>query len=302
MKKVVWFNHYHNGDIHASRGIVKQIINHVHRQDPTITFAYSHRNPSNLLLDIPNLEFDGEALNNVNPHDSLVVIGDTAYINTWYDQQHQKYARQCGILTIDILYVALNEACQKLWGFSLEDISVDPKDFFPSIDYSKFDISRIQSWLQEHPGKKVLVESGHAMSGQAHNFDMTSVVVKLAEKHPDITFILSNKNYTPLPNNVICTSDIIQKQTGSDLNEISFISTHCDLIIGRASGVFTFSLVKENLFERSTKMLCFSHLVSGQHKYWLGNLFVNRVGYSSIFTIESTSNVNEIQAIIARNL
>lgn len=298
--KVVFFNHWHNGDIHVSRGIIQKIIKKVHQLDPSIVFAYSHRNPSNLLLDIPDLEFDAEALNNVNPHDSLVVIGDTAYINTWYDQQHQKYARQCGILTIDILYVALNEACQKLWGFSLENISTDVRDFFPSIDYSKFDISHIQSWLQEHSGKKVLVENGHAMSGQSHNFDMTSIIVQLANEHPNTIFILSQKDYTPLPNNVLVASDITRKQ--HDLNEISFISTHCDMIIGRASGVFTFSLVKENLFDRQIKLLCFSHLVSNQRKYWLGNMFSNKISYSCSINSYSTANTVEVLNIIRSQL
>jgi hypothetical protein len=41
-------------------------------------------------------------------------------------------------------------------------------------------------------------------------------------------------------------SDIIQ-QEGCDLNEISYLSTFCNMIIGRGSGPQTFSITKRNL-------------------------------------------------------
>jgi hypothetical protein len=302
MKKVVFYNFFHNGDIHVSRGIVKQIINKVHQLDPSIEFVYSHKNDPTLLADIANLGYDREALNHVNPHDGVVVRGDTAYINTWYDQQHQKYARQWGVLTIDTLYIILNEACKQLWGFTLPQCSEHLVDFFPSIDYSKFYIENAKLWVEQQAGKKVLVENGQALSKQAHNFDMTSIVVKLAYMHPEITFILSQKEDVLSPLNAVYTTDVIQKPVGSDLNEISYLSTHCDMIIGRSSGVFSFSMVKENMFERDIKLLSFSHSMSKQRKFWLGSLFTDRIDYSSQLSVSNEFNVDKVLEIINGSL
>ena len=42
--------------------------------------------------------------------------------------------------------------------------------------------------------------------------------------------------------------DLIDKN-GNDLNENAFISEHCDLIIGRASGPFAFSQTQNNMIK-----------------------------------------------------
>jgi hypothetical protein len=292
--KITFFNHYHNGDVHLSRGIIRKIINKVHQLDPSVKFSYSHPNPSNLLFDIAKLDYDTLSLNKLNPKNSIIKTNDTIYINTWYDQQDQKYAKKYGILTIDALYGALDDSCNQIWGFKLSEISNDLKDFFPVIDYSIFDIEEIQFWLHNHQNKKILIENGHSQSGQSVNFDMTSVAIKLAKQHPNIIFILSQKTNIPLPDNIIFSSDLIKKKDGSDLNEISFLSTHCNMIIGRCSGVFSFSMVKENLFERQIKMLGFSHLMSKQSKFWIGSLFKDQINYSSNITISSEININNV--------
>src|SRR5579864_8093282 len=107
-RKVVFFNYYHNGDIHLSRGFVRQIINKTHQIDPNVQFYYAHRNPPDLLLDV-NITMDPGSLSAVgNDHISLFVRGDTVYFNTWYAQQHFKYMGVHGI-SIDTLYLAFND-------------------------------------------------------------------------------------------------------------------------------------------------------------------------------------------------
>lgn len=301
MKKVVFFNHWHNGDIHVSRGIVKQIINKVNQQDPTVEFFYTHRNAPDMLLDIPNLGYDPLSINKLNSQDSVLIHQDIVYINTWYDQQFQKFARQCGILTIDALYAAFDAACQKIWNFSLQEISNNSEDFFPIIDYSKFKIEKALDWLEQHTEEKILIGNGNALSNQAYNFQMAPIVNRLAIENPHKTFILSQRENCDMPANVCYTSDIIQKN-GTDLNEISFLSSKCNLIIGKASGAFTFSLTQENLFRRKIKFLCFSHLMTHQSKFWLGKLFSDRTTYSSNVMISAASNINDIYDIIRGQL
>ena len=302
MKRVVFFNYYHNGDIHVSRGFIRRIIEKVKQLDPTIRFFYSHRNSPELLSDIIDLQFDSNGLGQVNnDHANLVVVGDTVYINTWYAQQHYRYMNRYGI-TIDSLYSAFDDTCKSLWGFSLEDLSTEPGDFFPTIDYEKFQIAQAKNWLSSHPGKKVFVSNGAILSDQAHYFGLTPIIDVISKNHPDKIFILSNNDGHPGSNNIIHSSDIILK-SGNDLNENSYIASHCDVIIGKASGAFSFSVTKENCLQRSPKFLAFCNLApSHPNKFWLGERLRDRINYTSQFIVSNEKDVNNVSSIIDSNL
>ena len=304
MKKIVFFNYYHNGDVHVSRGLIRQIMDKVHQIDSDIEFAYAHRNNQILLADIPKLSFDNKGLDIVSDdHSNLKTINDTTYINTWYGQQNHKYMNMYGGINIDCIYAALDDSCKTLWNFSLQDISKDLSTFFPIIDYSKYQIENACHWINCHPETKIIVENGPALSGQAHNFDMTSIIVNLAKKHPDKLFILTAMvNGINLPN-VFFSHQIINSNNQNDLNEVSYLSSHCNMIIGRASGVFSFTLTQENLFQRQIKYLCFSNLVPSQpNKFWLGDIFRDKVNYKSSILTTNESNINNVEAIIEENL
>lgn len=304
MSKIVFFNSFHNGDLHVSREMVNKIVQKVRGQDPNISFVYSHRNSSNLLADIPNLGFDPQALNRKpNDHANLFTIGDTTYINTWYGQQDYRYMNDYG-MTLDCIYAALDDSCKKLWQFSLSDISTDIPSFFPTIDYTKFDIEKSKEWLAAHPEKKVFIANGEALSGQAINFNLTSIIVQLAQKHTDKTFILTNKEHSPaLPSNIVYSSDIIKKAHLSDLNENSFISSFCDVIIGRSSGASTFAMTQENLFRRNIKVLYFTNIVPiPPNKFWSHNIFASKVNFSADILCTNEHNPLAVQNIIDTNL
>lgn len=297
--RITFFNPYHNGDVNVSRGFVRKIM----ERAPEHTYKYSHKNPANLLADIPNLAYDPIGINSV-PNDSvgIFVKDDTTFINTWYCQQNFKFYHKYKI-TFDSLYCCFDENCKKVFGFSLSDISKEPKDFYPTIDYTKFEIGNAKKWLGGNTDKKVLIENGQVLSGQAHDFNMTQVIANVARNHKDTTFILSNHGNVGLPNNCIYADKIIQKNMKSDLNEISFLSTHCDVIIGKASGVFSFCLTQQNLFERQAKYLCFSKWPAiAENKFWLHNLMKDRIEYSSKILVSGEANVNRIASIIEANI
>jgi hypothetical protein len=303
MTKIVFFNCFHNGDVHVSRGLVRQVMAKVNQIDSSISFSYAHRNPANLLADIPELTFEPILLNHIgSEHSNLNRHGNMIFFNTWYAQQNHKYMNRYGV-TFDALYAAFDDSCKNLWGFSLSDISEDPSNFFPIIDYSKFEIENSSEWLKNNPGKKILVENGLAHSDQAHNFPMTPIIVKLAQNHPEITFILTTVESITLPNNVIYSDNIIKKSVRSDLNEISFLSSRCDMVIGRASGVFSFTLTQENLFQRKIKYLCFSNLVpSRSDKFWMNDLLSDKVNYNSSIITTNEPDVNNVYNIIEGHL
>lgn len=301
-KKVTFFNCFHNGDIHVSRSIVREIIKKVKRINPELIFTYAHKNTANLLDDIPEIIHDPGALAYVrSEHHNLFEGGGALFVNTWYAQQNFKYMNQYGI-SFDSLYAGLDESCKNAWGFSLEDISSDPRTFFPAIDYSKFQIEKAKNWLDNHTGKKIFVCNGYALSGQSHNFPITPLVMALAQKHTDKTFIMTNKEGENRLPNVFWSSDIIQKN-GCDLNENAFISEHCDTIIGRPTGALSFSATQNNLLQRSCKILYFTDLVPKDgEKFWGSELLKDKIQYSASITVTHESDVGKIYSLMESNL
>ena len=303
--RIIFFNHFRNGDIFLSRGFVRQIMQQVKSMLPETQFAYAHTNPHNLLIDLPEISYEPETLKNVNQNDNLIRIGDDVYLNSWYCQQGGKYYKSYG-LTFDCLYKAFDDICKRLWDFSLADISDDPTTFFPSIDYSKCPIENVQSWLSEHKAPKILIGNGQALSTQAINFNMAPIIAELANRHKDKIFILSSGANIKMPENVFYTNDITgKKKEVSDLNEVSFLSNNCDTIIGRASGAFTFAQTKENFFERKVKFIGFVKPIvmpkrAGQ--FWLGPMFQDKIKYSTEFILSLETEPKKVLQVIEEKI
>jgi hypothetical protein len=298
--KIVFFNKYGAGDVHVSRGIIRMIMPKIKELDPAAEFIYSHPKQYNLLSDIPNLLYDPELWKQLDKYDNLIKRGDHLFINSWYVQSNWRYMKPYG-LTLDAIYAAFDDTCQQQWGFGLADISNDIKDFFPQIDYTKYQLDNTKKWLAKHPERKVLVETGDTFSGQSSNFPMLPLVVELANKHPDIAFIASRKEPGKMPKNLYFTDDIIRKDRRyqTDLNEISYLSTQCEMLVGRASGVSSFVITKENMFDRSSfKYMVFTkYLPKYPDKYWISDLLKDKVKYSAK-TI--ASSVSEPQRILEK--
>jgi hypothetical protein len=88
-------------------------------------------------------------------------------------------------------------------------------------------------------------------------FDFNPIISILADTFPEVTFYISNKSNVE-KKNVVYVSDLLGECGGCDLNEISYLSTKCDVSIGRYSGPHTFTYVKENLMNPDMKFITFS--------------------------------------------
>jgi hypothetical protein len=298
--KIIFYNHFNNGDLHISRSFVNQIVSKIKQQNPTIEFAYSHRNDPSVLRDLPGVQFDAVTVNSKNHMSAYDLQNRILSINTWYGADHQRHLNNNSI-TFDCLYSVFEEVCQKKLNLSLADVS--PTEFFPKVDYKQYQIEKVQRFIQGSrttSNPLILVANGPAKSGQAANFNFSSIVLKLAQKYQGLAFILTDKVNEPevSHHNIFYSSDLIGKQ-GSDLNENSFLSTACDFVIGRSSGVFSFSLVQENLFHRDCTYLSFSNLSFPGGKYWIGSRFKDKITYQAqvlnfeIFNPIDVSNIIE---------
>lgn len=293
----IFYNHFHNGDIHVSRSFIRKILPFLNGDK-----YFAHRNDSCLLNDIENLKYDSACLNMIDIHHLILQKDDSKYINTWYAANSYKYFNKHGI-TFDCLYALYDDVCKELLNCSLSEICEDPYELFPEIYYSKFYIENINKWIA-NDRKKIFISNGNSLSGQSHNFPITGAIIRLAKRHKEIDWILANKeeNCENLHlENLFYSKDIIKKQTGSDLNENAYLSTFCDIIIGRASGAFTYCFNKDNLFNRDCKMLVFSNLTN--KKFWLGSNFESIVDYkakiiNSDYNFETADLINKIEEVL----
>jgi hypothetical protein len=88
--------------------------------------------------------------------------------------------------------------------------------------------------------------------------------------------------------NIKYTKDIINIRD-NDLNEISYISTFCDIIIGRGSGPYCFSTIKSNLLNKNKIFIGFTNLI--EDAKWANNIELNIDGAEQIWYNQNDKNV-----------
>jgi hypothetical protein len=81
MKKIVFFNQFHNGDCFVGKNYVREIM----RQLPDIEFSYAHNNHSDIVKDLNCIHLQ---LGNIPPMDRMTRVAEspdkeTVYVNTW---------------------------------------------------------------------------------------------------------------------------------------------------------------------------------------------------------------------------
>lgn len=314
MNKITFINYYNKGDIHVSRGFVKKIIEKVRSLNLDIKFAYSHKHDPDLLKDIQYLDFDKDGLlafhnfctsQGLNPqHTDVFNIDGNYYFNTWYAQKERKYLDEHGI-TFDTLYFIFDDICKKILNFSLEDISDNLLDFYPDIDFTKFDTKNIDNWIADNKfNKKIFVANGHSLSGQSYNVNFTRLITDIAKKKTDTYFLLTNieDGKISLPN-VIYTDDIIKKNSFNDLNENAYLSTFCDVIIGRGSGASSFAFNCKNILNSNIIFIYFCNFVSKDtNKFWVGKYFNDKINYAAKFKISDSGHEETLANIIANSV
>ena len=254
-KKLIFFNHWHKGDIFVSRGLIKYILN----LGLSDKYYYYHGCERKLLADFPQIQ--SRPISDCNKDMSVLNFSypEKVYLNTWYRRSPKFDVYQIAFMSLYTLFKSHMDTAIK------EPFSPDPIDVLPQVDFNFFEVDHIKHYLETSPyKKKILVSNGACHSGQAANFSLNPAIGELASKYPDILFLVTNgiENPVLLPN-VVYTANIINS-TEVDLIENGYISTFCDTIVGRSSGAYTYSMLKENLCDPSKTFIC---LVNEEQKY-----------------------------------
>ena len=249
INQLIFYNFSHNGDLHYSREFVKKIASIL--QIPQC--FYIHNQSPKLLRDLPAIKYRFSVIYLIPRQFWIVfnrkpyfILKDRLYINTWIGQQGGKFVlhnnRGC---TLEANYDLHTSTLNSL-GLP-NRMGEDLLEFIPSINYDLFEIDRITRFFNDRPRKtRAFISNQSVLSGQSRNFDFAPIINNLSEIFPECEFFLTNYNKAVISRkNVFFNHDIIGAENG-DLNENSYLSTYCDIIVGRASGAFCFACTKEN--------------------------------------------------------
>jgi FkbM family methyltransferase len=247
MIKVLFFNNWHNGDVHMSRAYVVHLMQCL----GDLEYHYFHKNNPKLLADIPNLR-----------HTSTMIEADIL-IDTWIGQYFFTGAmtpwQGCNFPNYHAVMARVYDS------LTLSGYLKPAEQYLPVIDYRPFDIGNIDRYFAANDQPHVLVCNNATMSGQAPEVDFHTLLEQLAGTHPDVCFLVSNNDGYVFshPGIRYCSELIDNPATRCDLNEISYISTKCQLIVGRSSGPYSFAITHENM--QSNRFFC---ICNNRHDAW----------------------------------
>jgi hypothetical protein len=252
MKYIVFFTAGHNGDIIHNKAFIKDISENIN-----VKCLYHYRSSSSLIEDL-NVSYT-----QIYPHDHYELFSEVnsiLYINLWlfpYILKNDEY-KKSGV-TLKTNYKIFEKIYQKINLHFNTNLKLKPiEQYLPCIDFSKVNCSTVENYIQKDKSKKVLFSNGPCLSGQSiHNGDMSEFIIELANQYKNITFIATQKFNSTL-DNIKFTDDITQIK-GCDLNQIGYLSTFCNLIIGKNSGPFCFSTISQNLNDPDKTFYVFGH-------------------------------------------
>lgn len=273
MKSICFFCHFHNGDIFHIKSFLKDIENQLdakyyiaHPNNPIITkdLDFEYINLPMYWSKDQNID---EQIRKKHQHHLDIVTGkehtkfietdECLYVNTWiggYFSSDNEFNGECSLRGFHKMFSNIYSKINEVFGTQIEIKTVD--EYHPFIDYSKYNVKSIDKFIKTNTNEKILICNGPALSYQTtYNSDMSEIINPLASKNPDKIFILTKKYPCDL-DNVFFTDDIINSGN-CDLNEISYISKYCYLVVGRNSGPFCFTLTDENINSEHKKFLAF---------------------------------------------
>lgn len=313
-KQILFFQHFHNGDLFATKEYIRQINDYMKTVSPTVNVGYLHNNHPKTLLDL-NINVIGKPDKHYHflfrrPKSSPWYIdeGDTLFVNTWVEGFFRQYPsiivdEPHGINPhkMNILWNHIYNKINNKFGTTLSVAS--PENYVCSTDYSIFDISSIDNHIRSNPEeKRILICNGEVKSNQSFGGTMQDILGILAKEYPDWNFYCTTKFETLIPN-IRFTDDIIpQGNTWNiddkipdwskhvcDLNEISYFSKFCNIVVGRNSGPFVYCITKENMSDSNKTLISFNTFKTDSLVY---NLKHNaKYVWSNNFEINSVLNI-----------
>lgn len=248
MKKICFYNHLHNGDVFNSKKFVDQISRSIDTE-----IYYAHLKHQKILSDLEFVKY--KKLDDLPKGEKFFEDDEYFYINTWiapYFEPGVQYFGECTLRFLYVMYEKIFDKLNQKFGCNITLNSIET--YFPDVDYKKYKINSVEKYKGQH---NILISNGPCLSGQSqYTGDMEEIIKELAVSNPDKNIFITHVINTDLKN-VIFTGELFEDCDGCDLNEISYLSTICSLIVGRNSGPFCFTNTYQNLMSSDKTFFAF---------------------------------------------
>ena len=243
---ITFYNNFNNGDLH----VVRTLIRHVIKTFPEFKYKLRHPNNEKVLKDLGIPLYWHQYKEKFDLRGYYLEYGILNF-NVQALCHNRQFFDRGGSFTIHTFYNIFAKTLLEVFKYKMPENILD---FLPYIDYELYDIQKLK--LLNMSGRNVLLCNNNPLSEQSTKFDMNNLLSNIVNLFPDINFYVTNKLDGFEKQNVFYISDITGN-IGNDLNEISYLSTKCDIIIGRYSGPHTFCYVKENLLNTKKTFVTF---------------------------------------------
>lgn len=251
---IYFYNHYHNGDLHLSREIVKYLLDNLEHQ----TSFYISNCDANIFYDLPVIPIGFDNYHFLNQNSRIFMNREDLFINTWIGQSNRFFLDRKNAFCVSA------SANLKLLKSITDNLSIgckiDERGLVPRINFNSLDSkNKIDNFFITKKNN-ILFCNNFPKSNQAASDDLSFLLNYLSKQFPNINFIVTNKqNEIAKFENIYYSEEICLKS--KNLIDISYMSTKCDVIFGRASGPYEFCKISDNIFEKEKKFICFSREV-----------------------------------------
>jgi hypothetical protein len=277
-KKLIFFNRWHNGDVFSAKGYIQDLVRQLPVLVTGIEISHAQVNPYKTMIDLGINHIPAEEVPSaVEDKFRFGHLGDAIYINTWIGaygrdampdpEEHANYP------SLYRMWMMIYDHLDEHFGIKLERTE-DMARFIPTSDWIQWQIQGAFVFLGQRQ-KNVLICNGLVRSTQTNVGLMDDIVGQLAAEYKEHNFICTTRfDTTGLPHtdNIFFTDDINRACTNGDINEIAFLSTRCEVIVGKNSGPFMFCHIKENLFDANRAFVSLSHRASDSYCYGIKGL------------------------------
>jgi hypothetical protein len=266
-EKLVFFNQWRNGDCFICKEYVRDIVE---RFSSDVDIFYAHNNHPNIVGDLP-VKFI--TLNDMPKMNMFMPMGldtntKTMYINTWVGCWIGKHMGDKDHANFYILH--------DMWKNIYDALEIKMKGdynyYLPRIHWDNFDLTEPKEYLKRIEDKRlVFFSNGKQQSEQSSMGDMRNIIRNLTEEFKDIEFYATDPVDFEAPNLTVC-----EHESGF-LNQLGYITTKAELIVGKNSGPFTYAHVKDNINDYKKTFMCFSHKMKdcllGEGEYHCNSYF-----------------------------
>jgi hypothetical protein len=245
--KICFFNYGHNGDVFSAKGWIQ----YLQKQLPDIQMHYAHLEHPKVMLDLNFDFFDPSCVPEHIRNTRIGVHDDVIYINTWV-----------GMYVAELFAPGQHHGTWysfwQMWNLIIRELqklglpvttSSDPLDGVGVTNWTPYHIAPAKEFAKIHAGRGIhLFGNGAVRSGQSGLGDLKFLLEELSRRFPDDVFVATSK-FSTASQMIFFTHDIFGLD--NDINEIAYLSTRCDTVVGKNGGPFLFCHVRENVFDAS---------------------------------------------------